>query len=118
MCRRWPWPRSDKCPPPSSKPLSRTWQRAKAEFGITAEQVDLFALHQVSELHTQELARTLGVSLDKAHLIYQELGNVGPASVPMVLSKAQEAERLSPGDRVMLAGIGSGLNCTAGVVLW
>jgi acyl-CoA:acyl-CoA alkyltransferase len=97
---------------------SRTWQRAKAEFGITAEQVDLFALHQVSELHTQELARTLGVSLDKAHLIYPELGNVGPASVPMVLSKAQEAERLSPGDRVMLAGIGSGLNCTAGAVLW
>ena len=80
--------------------------------------VDLFALHQVSELHTQELARILGVSLNKAHLIYPELGNVGPASVPMVLSKAQEAEKLSSGDRVILAGIGSGLNCTAAAVAW
>ena len=97
---------------------ARTWQRTQTEFGFSAAMVDLFALHQVSELHTQELARTLGISLDKTHLIYPDLGNVGPASLPMVLSKAQEAERLSPGDRVLLAGIGSGLNCTAGVVLW
>lgn len=97
---------------------SRTWQRMQSDFGLRPDMVDLFALHQVSELHTQELARTLGVSLEKAHLIYQEIGNVGPASVPMVLSKAQEQERLTPGDHVVLAGIGSGLNCTAGLVLW
>ena len=97
---------------------ARTWKRTQSEFGFGAAMVDLFAIHQVSELHTQELARTLGISLDKTHLIYPDLGNVGPASVPMVLSKAQDAERLSPGDRVALAGIGSGLNCTAGVVLW
>ncbi len=97
---------------------SRTWALAQEAFGWTSEMIDLFALHQVSEMHTQSLARTLGMNLDKAHLIYPEHGNVGPASVPMVLSKAQEAEKLSPGDRVVLAGIGSGLNCTAGAVLW
>jgi len=76
------------------------------------------ALHQVSELHTQELARAVGFDLAKAFLIYPELGNVGPASVPMVLSKAVEAERVSPGDHVVLGGIGSGLNCTVAGVTW
>jgi 3-oxoacyl-[acyl-carrier-protein] synthase-3 len=97
---------------------SRTWQRAQHELGWNANQVDLFALHQVSELHTQELARTIGFDLAKAFLIYPELGNVGPASIPIVLSKAVEAERLSPGDRVVLGGIGSGLNCTVAAVTW
>ncbi len=97
---------------------ARTWARAQTDFGWSADMVDLFALHQVSELHTQELARALGVNLNKAHLLYAELGNVGPASVPMALAKANEAEKLSSGDRVILAGIGSGINCTAAAVVW
>ena len=96
----------------------RTWQRAQAAFGWTADTVDHFALHQVSELHTQTLAESLAFDLDKAFLIYPELGNVGPASLPIVLSKAAEAERMVSNDRVILAGIGSGLNCTAAAVLW
>ena len=97
---------------------NRTWIRAQQVFGWTAESVDLFALHQVSELHTQELARTLGFPLAKAALVYPELGNVGPASVPMALAQARDAERLSSGDQVILGGIGSGLNCTAAALVW
>jgi 3-oxoacyl-[acyl-carrier-protein] synthase-3 len=96
----------------------RTWTRAQRELGWSSDQVDHFMLHLVSELHTQELARTLEFDLAKAPLIYPELGNVGPASVPIVLSKAAHAERLAPGDRVVLAGIGSGLNCMVGGVVW
>jgi len=97
---------------------ARTWARAQQEFGWNADSVDHFVLHQVSELHTEELARTLGFDRNKAFLIYPELGNVGPASVPIVLSKAVEAERVARGDHLILAGIGSGLNCTAGAVIW
>lgn len=96
----------------------RTWQQAQTEFGWTSDSIDQFAIHQVSELHTQEVARALGFSLNKALLIYPEFGNVGPASIPIVLSKAIEAERVAPGDRVVLGGIGSGLNCTAASVAW
>jgi len=48
----------------------RTWAQAQKELGWSAESVDLFALHQVSELHTQELARAVGFDLAKAFLIY------------------------------------------------
>ena len=96
----------------------RTWAAALSEFGWTADSVDMFAMHQVSQVHTQRMADSVGFGIDKTVLLYPEYGNVGPASIPMVLSKALEQERLSPGDRVVLGGIGSGLNCTAAHVLW
>lgn len=96
----------------------RTWSAAQAELGWPVEEVDQFALHQVSQVHTQKLAETVGIDLQRVLLLYPEFGNVGPASIPMVLSKAAERGRLEAGDRVVLAGIGSGLNCTAAGVLW
>jgi len=82
----------------------RTWAQAQKELGWSAESVDLFALHQVSELHTQELARAVGFDLAKAFLIYPELGNVGPASVRIVLAKAVEAERVVAGATTLSSG--------------
>jgi len=35
-----------------------------------------------------------------------------------VLSKALDEGRIEKGDKVLLGGIGSGINCTAAGVLW
>lgn len=96
----------------------RTWERAVETLRWPLDSVDLFALHQVSGPHTTELARVVGFDTTRAHAIYPEQGNIGPASVPIVLADADAAGRLSPGDRVILGGIGSGLNCTVGAVIW
>ena len=96
----------------------RTWQQAVEQLRWPLDSVDLFALHQVSGPHATELARAVGFDPSRAHPIYPEQGNVGPASVPIVLADADDAELLSSGDRVILGGIGSGLNCTVGAVLW
>ena len=37
---------------------------------------------------------------------------------PMVLSMAVDQGRIKDGDRVVLAGIGSGINCMVGEVIW
>ena len=50
--------------------------------------------------------------------IFAEYGNIGPASVPIVLSKLREMGRLKKGSRVALLGIGSGLNCSMAEVEW
>ncbi|MBT6490968.1 MAG: 3-oxoacyl-ACP synthase III, partial [Deltaproteobacteria bacterium] len=44
--------------------------------------------------------------------------NIGPASVPIVLSKVVDSGRVKSGDRIALMGIGSGLNCTMAEVVW
>lgn len=95
-----------------------TWKKAVDDSGWPVDSVDFFAMHQVSRVHTQRMAETVGFALEKTLLLYPEYGNVGPASIATVLSHALEQERINPGDRVILGGIGSGLNCTTGHVLW
>ncbi len=96
----------------------RTWAGAQEHLGFTEEEVDEYCMHQVSQRHAEQLASTLKVDLEKALLIVGQFGNIGPASVPIVMSKAIDLGRIQRGDRVVLAGIGSGLNCTVGEVIW
>ncbi len=96
----------------------RTWTKAQEELGFSGADVDQYCLHQVSTVHAHQLAASLGVDIEKALLIVREYGNVGPASVPMVLSMALDQGRIRDGDRIVLAGIGSGLNCMVGEVIW
>ena len=43
-------------------------------------------------------------------------GNVGPASIPITL--VEEQESLKKGDRVLLMGVGSGLNTAMMELAW
>ena len=95
-----------------------TWAGAQEHLGFDESEVDEFCLHQVSQRHAEQLATNLEIDLEKALLIVDRFGNIGPASVPIVLSKAADLGRIQRGNRVILAGIGSGLNCTVGEVIW
>lgn len=96
----------------------RTFELATKELGWTPDVLDEIAIHQVSRQHTDKLAERLGLDPSRIHAIFPELGNVGPASIPLVLTQAAELGRLSKGDRVALMGIGSGLNCAMAEVVW
>lgn len=95
-----------------------TWKEAVDSFGLRDEEVDLYAVHQVSKVHTRAVADTLGVDHDKMPLVFPEFGNMGPASVPTVVARAAADGSLAPGHRVVLMGIGSGLNAAAAEILW
>jgi 3-oxoacyl-[acyl-carrier-protein] synthase III len=95
-----------------------TWKTAQEALGWKASELDELVMHQVSAVHTSTLCQTLGLDMKKALLTFPELGNVGPASVPITLSKAVEAGRVTKGDRVALMGIGSGLNCAMFELVW
>lgn len=97
---------------------AKTYRAASQTFGWDGGNVDELVLHQVSKAHTEKLAQALELDLEKVHRLYPEYGNVGPAAVPMVLAKADEAGRLNPGDRVAMMGIGSGLNCAMAEIVW
>jgi 3-oxoacyl-[acyl-carrier-protein] synthase-3 len=96
----------------------RTFGAARVALGWVVGELDQFVIHQVSKVHTDALVKLLGLDPDKVHAIYPEMGNVGPASVPIVLARAVELGRIRRGDRVALLGIGSGLNCAMAEVVW
>ncbi len=94
-------------------------KKSWAEVDLDANgwlEMDRYIIHQVSQVHTSMMCDVLGIDRDKAPLTFPTLGNVGPASVPITL--AEEAASLRPGDRVLLLGIGSGINAMATEILW
>jgi acyl-CoA:acyl-CoA alkyltransferase len=95
-----------------------TFRLAGARFGWAGPEPDEFAVHQVSKVHTDGLVERLGIDPTKVLALYPDYGNIGPASVPVVLSKLEELGRLRKGARVALMGIGSGLNCSMAEVAW
>ncbi len=97
---------------------AQTWKEAADAYDWAADAIDTFVVHQVSKVHTRAVCDTLGLDIDRFPLIYPEFGNIGPAGVPTVLSKAAGDGTLRPGSRVMLMGVGSGINTMAAELLW
>lgn len=100
------------------KLAAKTFRAACIALGWVVSELDRFVIHQVSKVHTESLVKMLGLDPRKVHAIYPELGNVGPASLPMTLAGAIELGKIQRGDRVALLGIGSGLNCSMAEIIW
>jgi 3-oxoacyl-[acyl-carrier-protein] synthase-3 len=69
-------------------------------------------------VRTDALLPLLRIDPARVLTTFGEYGNVGPAAVPLTLSKLDEAGRLWAGARVGLPGIGSGLNCAMAEIVW
>lgn len=100
------------------KLAQKTFQVASQKLGWVVGELDEFVIHQVSKAHTKAFTRAMGIDPKKVMTIFGEHGNIGPASVPIVLSKLREQGRLKKGNRIALLGIGSGLNCSMAEVVW
>ncbi|WP_104082259.1 3-oxoacyl-ACP synthase III [Cryobacterium sp. Y11] len=90
------------------------WTEAKRDWSWS--NMDRYILHQVSSVHTNAIVKATGMDKTKIPLTFPTLGNVGPASIPITL--AQEASTLQPGNRVLLMGVGSGLNTAMMELVW
>lgn len=90
------------------------WEDAKAEFDWS--DMDRYIAHQVSQVHTGAMCRALGIDSDRTPRTFPTRGNMGPAAVPFTL--ATQVDSLSAGDRVLLMGVGSGLNACCAEVVW
>jgi 3-oxoacyl-[acyl-carrier-protein] synthase III len=100
------------------KLATKTFDAAREALGWVVDELDQFIIHQVSKAHTDSLMKLLGLNPEKIHRIYPNLGNIGPAAVPIALAKAVELGKIKRGDRVALLGIGSGLNCSMAEIVW
>lgn len=90
------------------------WADARDPFGWG--DVDRYCAHQVSQVHTRAMCRALDIDSARVPLTFPTRGNMGPAAVPYTL--AGQADTLDAGDRVLLVGVGSGLNACFAEVVW
>jgi len=91
------------------------WAESADEWGWTGG-LERYVIHQVSVVHTREICRALAIDPDRVPLTFPTRGNIGPASIPFTL--AREVDSLGDGDRVLLMGIGSGLNSSVMEIVW
>ena len=91
------------------------WSEAEREFGWDAG-IRRYFLHQISQVHTEAICERLNIEPERAPRTFPEFGNIGPASVAFTM--AGHAADLESGDRVLLLGIGSGLNATCLEIVW
>ena len=97
---------------------TRTWAEAATAFRWDGSALACYAMHQVSRVHHRTLSQTLGLPPGRAPEIFDILGNIGAAGVPVTLARALEAGQIQSGDTVALMGIGSGLNCAIQELRW
>ena len=90
------------------------WKEAAPEWGWAG--VDRYVTHQVSSVHTDSIVRAAKLDPSRVPTSYPRYGNVGPASIPITL--AEEQATLQRGDRVLLMGVGSGLNTAMMELAW
>lgn len=66
-------------PPTSIKKMMET-------YGLTVDNVDYFLIHQANKLIVDRIVKKLKLPLEKVPYDLQEFGNLGGASVPMLMS--------------------------------
>src|SRR5919107_2369779 len=91
------------------------WADAAAGFDW-AGGMSRYIVHQVSKVHTKAMCDLFSIDSSLVPTTFPTRGNLGPASVPFTL--AGEQDSLSGGDRVLLMGIGSGLNVSCLELAW
>lgn len=96
----------------------QTWAEAAPVLRWDPAVLDHYIMHQVSKAHTDRFTELLALDPAKIYRLYPKFGNIGPAGVPIVMSKLSQEGLLHEGERIALMGIGSGLNCTMAEVVW
>ncbi len=91
------------------------WADAAADFDWAAG-MNRYIVHQVSKVHTKAMCDRFSIDPALVPTSFPTRGNLGPASVPFTLAGQQDT--LTAGDRVLLMGIGSGLNALCLEIVW
>jgi 3-oxoacyl-[acyl-carrier-protein] synthase-3 len=92
-----------------------TWKAANAS-GLDFKGVDYVIPHQVSMVYTRNFSKITGVEMDRIPVTFPDWGNIAAEAVPMTLAHIQDD--LKQGQRVLLMGVGSGLNTAMMEVQW
>lgn len=88
----------------------RAWEQARNVLGWSGADVDRVYTHQVGKQHRTLLMERLQLDPSLDFPTVERLGNTGAAALPMALSMGLEENPPTPGSRLALLGIGSGLN--------
>ena len=82
------------------------------------EEIKYFVLHQANFRILEAASRRLKVPMDRIPVNIERYGNTSAASVPILLDELKRDGKLERGDKLVLAGFGSGMTWGATLLEW
>ena len=82
------------------------------------EEIKYFVLHQANFRILEAASRRLKVPMDRIPVNIDRFGNTSAASVPILLDELKRDGKLERGDKLVLAGFGSGMTWGATLLEW
>lgn len=81
--------------------------------GFAVSDIDFVVFTQVRKPTIELVMETLGLPMEKTHMIMERWGYTGSACIPMALHDALEQKKIQPGALVVMVGSGVGYNQAA-----
>jgi 3-oxoacyl-[acyl-carrier-protein] synthase-3 len=85
---------------------------------LSIDDIAFFVPHQANIRIMDAVAERLGIPPDRIASVIDHTGNTSSASIPIALTEAANAGRLSDGDIVLFAGFGAGMTWASAVWRW
>ena len=95
------------------KTVPKAIHQALDEAGLTADDIDLFVLHQANLRIIESVAKRLKQPMEKVIVNIEHHGNTSSASIPIALDEGIREGKIQRGDKVCLVGFGAGLTYAA-----
>ncbi|MGC9522130.1 MAG: 3-oxoacyl-ACP synthase III [Anaerolineae bacterium] len=116
--RTWMRTKSTELLEEGTKVVAKVWERFKRKMSWTNDMVDRLFTHQVSEPQRQVALRALGLSPEIDYPTLQYLGNTASVAAPISMAIGLDEGFVHGGDRVVLFGVGSGINSIVLGIQW
>ena len=94
--------------------IQETLEKAR----LTIDDIDYFLFHQANARINQTIAKRLKVPMEKIPMNVDHCGNTSGGSIPILMDEVNRQGLFKSGDKIMLAGFGSGLTWGTMVLTW
>ena len=88
------------------------------EAGVELSDIDLIVPHQANIRIIKQLAKSLGVGMDKVAVNLEKYANTSTATIPLAFKEYLEEGKIQPGDLVLLTAFGAGAAYGSTLIEW
>ena len=89
-----------------------------SESNTPIDEIKYFILHQANYRIFESIAKRLKVPMEKFPTNLERFGNTSAATVPILLDEMNREGKIERGDKIILAGFGTGLTWGATLLEW
>ncbi len=93
-------------------------RKTLAMAGVKANELALVVPHQANIRIIESAMDKLDISMEKASINLDRVGNTSSGSIPMALDEAVADGRVKSGDLVLLVGFGAGMTWASALLRW